>query len=76
MTIYVPAMSGASVDVQVMATSGSTWTDLYDEGNTQVVVTAQAARNINSAGGYAYRFVSGASEGADRVIVVVATLNK
>ncbi len=70
-TVYVPALTGAGVDVQVMATSGSGWVDLYDEGGTKINIAPAAARNFNTVAAYGYRFNSDAPEGTDRVITVI-----
>lgn len=71
LTLYVPDLTGTGVDVQVSATSGSEWVDLYDEVGTQVTVVKQTARNINGPGCYAYQFVSSAAEAAARDITVI-----
>jgi len=71
LTVYVPDLTGTGVDVQVMATSGSGWVDLYDEVGSQVTIAKQTARNFNGVGCYAYQFVSSGVEGADRDIIVI-----
>ena len=71
LTLYVPALTGTGVDVQVMATSGSDWVDLYDETGTQVTIAPSLARNINGVGCYGYRFQSDAPEADDRDITVI-----
>ena len=73
MTIYIPALTpGTLANVQVMATSGSDWVDLYDELGVQVSISASLARNINKAGCYGYRFYTdGTDEEADRTVTVI-----
>jgi hypothetical protein len=71
LTCYIPALTGTGVDVQVMATSGSAWVNLEDEGGTLVNIPPSVARNFKTVAAYGYRFNSDAPEAADRVITVI-----
>lgn len=72
--VYVPALTGANLNLECMPISGSDWFDLFSSAGTSLALNAGGCTVVRPPAAYAYRLTAAAAQAAPRTIVITGQI--